>query len=78
MEYFNKNIELVGEEDLPLDVYMLRLSHSVLRLLEDIEDTGINQESEDYKSIRHRILDICGALQRLPNNLTCHEEEKAL
>lgn len=69
VEYFNKEMTKVGEEDLPLDVYTLRLAHNVLRLLEEIESTGIDQESKEYCDIRHRIFDICGALQRLPANL---------
>ncbi len=69
IDYFNKEMEKVGEEELPFDVYMLRLAHNLLRLLEEIEASGIDQDSEEYFAIRHRIFDICGSLQRLPNNL---------
>lgn len=69
IEYFNKELEKVGEEDLPLDVYTLRLAHKVLRLLEEIEKTGIDQESQEYNDMRHSVFDICGALQRLPANI---------
>ncbi len=69
VEYFNKEAKKVGEEDLTLDVYCLRLAHNVLRLLEDIEEAGIDQDSKEYKAIRHRIFDICGSLQRLPMNI---------
>ena len=69
VKHYNEKAEIVDEEDFPLDVYCLRLAHNVLRLLEEIEESGIDQDSKEYKKIRHRIFDICGSLQRLPNNL---------
>lgn len=70
VEYFDKNVEKVDEEDIPIDVYCLKLAHETLKILEKVEDMNVDRTSSEFKEVRHRIFDVCGALQRLPNEIS--------
>lgn len=77
VEYFNKDMEKVGEEDLSLDAYTLRLASTMsCDYLKILRNPGSTKQSPEYCAIRHRIFDICGSLQRMPRNLYCASNKK--
>lgn len=80
VEYKNRRLETVGCEEYDFDVYCQKLSQELTWLLTDIEMTFKEQyekhgiECEDYfKSVRHKVLDVAGAIKRLPQNVVQEE-----
>lgn len=74
IEYKNKDLEIVGYDYFEFDLYLQKMSQDVIGVLSDIEKC-LDSHNADYNNdnafryIRHKLLDIAGALKRLPDNI---------
>ncbi len=80
IDYYNKNMELVGHDEFKLDLYCHKLSDDIIHMLSDIESFFNTQyidhnidDDQFYRLIRHRLFDIAGSIKRIPDDL--HYEE---
>lgn len=81
IEYKNRRMETVGEDEFDFDIYCQKLSQDLTGLLSDIEIFFDNQSVENniesdsfYKKVRHKIFDIAGSIKRLPNNIVISDD----
>lgn len=74
IEYKNKDLETVGYDYFEFDLYLQKLSQDVIGVLSDIEkcldmhDVDYDAD-ENFRYVRHKLLDLAGALKRLPDNI---------
>lgn len=72
VEYKNKNLETVAEDIIDFEVYCKKLSQDLISILTDLEAVFEDDQLENnplYHKLRHRLFDVSGAINRLPNNI---------
>ena len=74
----NKNLEITSIETIDFEIYCKKLSQDLIAILSDIENFFEKQKivngdeyyiDELYPVLRHRLFDVSGALNRLPENI---------
>lgn len=74
----NKQLETINIEVIDFDLYCKKLSQDLIAILSDIENFFEKQKivngddyyiDELYPVLRHRLFDVSGSLNRLPENI---------